>query len=200
MVCTSATFPLSFQTLAIDDQSIWNIVTRCLYNDITKSRDINTNSLFKGLIEILKLFFCLHLIITWIETRLLYFISYIYGNVTFDKVWIEIHNLLIIDALTWKSCWLIRERNIPIYLLQVLVICMSERFTRNKKMRQMFFYATEQLHKPFVVAVMDETLEWQQTDIGFKIGIPVSIPCKELYRFLYLYHCSPQIKIRDKYY
>jgi hypothetical protein len=39
----------------------------------------------------------------------------------------------------------------------------------------MFLYATEQLHKPFAVAVIHEALDWQQTDLGFKIGKPVSL-------------------------
>ena len=50
---------------------------------------------------------------------------------------------------------------------------MSEKFVRHPRCRQMFLYASEQLKKSFVIAVIDETLDFQQTDLGFKIGIPV---------------------------
>jgi hypothetical protein len=39
----------------------------------------------------------------------------------------------------------------------------------------MFLYASEQLFKPYAIAVMDESLDWQSSDLGFKIGNPVSI-------------------------
>jgi hypothetical protein len=52
---------------------------------------------------------------------------------------------------------------------------MSDRFVRHFKCRQMFLYASEQLFKPYAIAVMDESLDWQSSDLGFKIGNPVSI-------------------------
>jgi hypothetical protein len=58
---------------------------------------------------------------------------------------------------------------------KVLLVCISENFVVDTKCRQMFLYATEQLHKPFAVAVIHEALDWQQTDLGFKIGKPVSL-------------------------
>lgn len=51
---------------------------------------------------------------------------------------------------------------------------MTDKFVKHPKCHQMFLYATEQLQKPFAVAVMDESLAWQQTNIGFKIGNPVT--------------------------
>ncbi|CAG2199988.1 unnamed protein product [Mytilus edulis] len=66
---------------------------------------------------------------------------------------------------------------------KVLVICMSERFTTDTKCRKIFTYATEQFHKPLAVAVLDETQEWRQTDIGFKIGNPKMAMIKNVKRY-----------------
>ena len=59
---------------------------------------------------------------------------------------------------------------------------MSEKFVRHPRCRQMFLYASEQLKKSFAIAVIDEKLDFQQTDLGFKIGIPVQY-FKMLYEF-----------------
>ncbi|XP_052093537.1 uncharacterized protein LOC127729717 [Mytilus californianus] len=66
---------------------------------------------------------------------------------------------------------------------KVLVACMSERFVNHEKCHRWFLYAIEQLHKPFAIAVMNESLEWKHTDIGFKIGNPRMAMIKNMKRY-----------------
>ncbi|XP_071152762.1 uncharacterized protein [Mytilus edulis] len=66
---------------------------------------------------------------------------------------------------------------------KVLVACMSEHFVNHEKCHRWFLYAIEQLHKPFAIAVMNESLEWKHTDIGFKIGNPRFAMIKNMKRY-----------------
>ncbi|CAC5389321.1 LRRK2 [Mytilus coruscus] len=100
----------------------------------------------------------------------------------------QIHKDLVKEKI---SCWIPDdidkipelEMTMEIKNSKVLVVCMTDKFVKHPKCHQMFLYATEQLQKPFAVAVMDESLGWQQTDIGFKIGNPLMAMIKNVERY-----------------
>ncbi|CAG2236821.1 ISWI [Mytilus edulis] len=97
----------------------------------------------------------------------------------------QIHKDLVKQKI---SCWIPDdidkipelEMTMEIKNSKVLVVCMTDKFVKHPKCHQMFLYATEQLQKPFAVAVMDESLAWQQTNIGFKIGNPLMAMIKNV--------------------
>ncbi|VDI30258.1 Hypothetical predicted protein [Mytilus galloprovincialis] len=100
----------------------------------------------------------------------------------------QIHKDLVKQKI---SCWIPDdidkipelEMTMEIKNSKVLVVCMTDKFVKHPKCHQMFLYATEQLQKPFAVAVMDESLAWQQTNIGFKIGNPLMAMIKNVERY-----------------
>ncbi|XP_033743245.1 uncharacterized protein LOC117329409 isoform X2 [Pecten maximus] len=55
---------------------------------------------------------------------------------------------------------------------KVIVGVMSDEFERDKMCSNMFHYAMEGLNKPFHIACVGESKEWQKTDLGMKIGQP----------------------------
>ncbi|XP_021366171.1 uncharacterized protein LOC110458668 [Mizuhopecten yessoensis] len=55
---------------------------------------------------------------------------------------------------------------------KVLVGIMSDEFERDQNCSNMFQYAMEGLSKPFHIACVGESTDWQKTDLGMKIGQP----------------------------
>jgi hypothetical protein len=67
----------------------------------------------------------------------------------------------------------------------------------------MFLYASEQLFKPYAIAVMDESLDWQSSEQKMKIisffNCPLNLPLRnEL--FVKTKQTSPELKHLDNLY
>ena len=56
---------------------------------------------------------------------------------------------------------------------KVVVGCLSNNFEANTRCNDLFTYVKQSLNKPTHIAVMDENMNWKQTDLGMKIGQPV---------------------------
>lgn len=61
-----------------------------------------------------------------------------------------------------------------VLIIQVVVCCVSDQFEQDEKCRDMFLYIKEQLFKKFAIAVIRESLQWKHSELGMKIGQPVS--------------------------
>ena len=53
---------------------------------------------------------------------------------------------------------------------KILIAIMSDQFERDAKCRDIFMYAKDTLNKDSIIIVSGESMEWQNKDIGMKIG------------------------------
>lgn len=71
-----------------------------------------------------------------------------------------------------------------------MVCCVSDQFEQDEKCRDMFLYIKEQLFKKFAIAVIRESLQWKHSELGMKIGQPVSFE-----NWIYLYIMREHVAI-----
>ncbi|XP_062577173.1 uncharacterized protein LOC134239045 [Saccostrea cucullata] len=64
------------------------------------------------------------------------------------------------------------ELTLAVKNCKVVVCCVSDQFERDEKCRDMFLYCKEQLFKKTAIAVIRDSLEWKNTEMGMKIGQP----------------------------
>ncbi|KAL4230338.1 hypothetical protein ACF0H5_010721 [Mactra antiquata] len=83
------------------------------------------------------------------------------------------------DILGWGySCWFSNDMNTvdvvemtsAIKNCKILLALVSDDFERDSKCRDMFLHAREVMNKDIIVVVLGESMEWQNKDLGMKIG------------------------------
>lgn len=55
-------------------------------------------------------------------------------------------------------------------LVQVVVALLSDNFEQDEKSRDLLLYTMDTLMKDFVIVVIGESLKWENTDLGMRIG------------------------------
>lgn len=55
-------------------------------------------------------------------------------------------------------------------LVQVVVALLSDNFEQDEKSRDLLLYTMDTLVKDFVIVVIGESLKWENTDLGMRIG------------------------------
>ena len=82
--------------------------------------------------------------------------------------------LIYIPPNSWFSedmnCVSVVDMTAAIKNCKVLIALVSDEFERDSKCRDLFLYAKETMNKEIIIIVLGESMEWENKDLGMKIG------------------------------